>query len=181
MLGWLKKMFAGEAPEEKQARERMALDAQDRRKLFVWGVLCMAEAHDPGWKPAYARTAITEWYGISSKEQLLAQTANGFRASGQPAYDYFRLAFLARAGFGAGMLSEAESWDLAFRAAQAIQAAYPDWRAYGAGYRDGHLAYRASCGDPPDVLAQYRANLDAKIEEKQRTVWVAIPWGPLAG
>ncbi len=176
VLQWLKSLFGGEDPESKQAREKMAIDRQDPRKLFVWGILCMAESHDPGWKPSYATTAITEWYGIQNKQQLLAQTADGFRASGQPAYDYFRLVFLARAGFGAGMLSEAESWDLAFRAAQALQRSYGDWKAYGAGYRDGHLAYRASCGDAPDQLAQYRKNLDATIEEKQRTVWVAVPW-----
>jgi hypothetical protein len=176
MLNWLKSLFAGEDPEAKQAREKMAIDRQDPRKLFVWGILCMAEEHDPGWKPSYATTAITEWYGIADKAALLAQTADGFRASGHPAYDQFRLAFLARAGFGAGMLTEAESWDLAFRAARAVQRTYPDWTAYGAGYRDGHLAYRASCGDPPDQLAQYRQNLDAKIAEKQRTVWVAVPW-----
>lgn len=176
MWEWLMSWFRGESAEEKQAREKMAIDRQDPRKLFVWGMLCMAEAHDPGWKPSYAKTAITEWYGIANRDALLAQTADGFRASGRPAYDQFRLAFLARAGFGAGMLTEDESWELAFRAARAVQQAYPDFRAYGVGYRDGHLAYRASCGDPPEQLAQYRSNLDATIEEKQRTVWVAIPF-----
>lgn len=176
MLEWLKSLFGGEDAESKQARERMAIDRQDPRKLFVWGVLCMAESHDPGWKPNYATTAITQWYGIQNKAALLAQTADGFRASGQPAYDQFRLAFLARAGFGAGMLTEAESWDLALRAARGVQRAYTDWKAYGVGYREGHLAYRASCGDSPDQLAQARKSLDATIDEKQRTVWVAVPW-----
>ncbi len=177
MLGWLMSLFGGgEDPEAKRARAKMAVDRKDPKKLFVWGVLCMAEAHDPGWKPTYAKTAVTEWYGIRDKAALLRQTADGFRASGHPGYDQFRLAFLARAGFGAGLLTEEESWDLAVRAARAVQQAYPDWKAYGAGYRDGHVAYRTEMGDPPAQLAQYRKNLDATIAEKQRTVWVAVPW-----
>lgn len=178
MLGWLQSLFGGgEDPEVKGARAKMAIDRKDPRKLYVWGVLCVAEEHDPGWKPSYAKTAVTEWYGIRSKEQLLAQTSDGFRAGGHPAYDHFRMAFLARAGFGAGLLTDEESWERSFVAARAVQRAYDGWKAYGEGYRDGHLAYRTTMGDAPAQLAQYRKNLDAKIAEKQRTVWVAVPWG----
>lgn len=181
MWSAIKKMFSGEDAESKHARERMAVDLRDPRKAFVWGVVAVSYKLDPGYLTAHATEAIRDWYGVKDAASLMSFSPQSFGTRSHPGYNHYRLAFLARAGFGAGMIDEATSWAWAIREAAAVQRAYPSWEAYGEGYLAGHLEYRASQGDPPARLAEIRASVQATLAEKARTVWVGIPYAtPLA-
>ncbi|HVR18763.1 MAG TPA: DUF1266 domain-containing protein [Polyangiaceae bacterium] len=166
-------------PEVVEAKRRMAIDAAEPRKRYVWCVLAIStsERVDPGYLPEFASKAIREWYGMKSREKLLENIAYYIGGTGStPGYDAFRAAFMARAGFGAGMLSEDESWDAAFRVVRNLKRSYPSWDHYANGYLDGHLAFRKKQGDSDDALQRYRRN----ILERQRiiasTVWPQTPY-----
>lgn len=176
MLAWLRRIVTGEDPETRNARLRMVEDSKDPRRLFVWGVVAISYEYDPGYLTAHANTAIREWYSVDSAANLLSYTAQRFRTRSHVGYNQYRLCFLARAGHGAGLLSDADSWAWAFREAAVIQQAYSNWHEYAMGYLDGHLEFRASQGDAPEVLADYRRSILARIDTKQRTVWSAIPF-----
>ncbi|MBK6921716.1 MAG: DUF1266 domain-containing protein [Deltaproteobacteria bacterium] len=175
-MGWLSRLFSGEDAETREARRRMAVDMQDPRKTFVWGVVSISYELDPAYLPAHANTAIREWYGVRSADDILRWTAADFTANAHPGYNQYRLCFLARAGYGAGVLDEATSWSLAIPHAAVLQQHYPDWLAYGHGYLEGHLSYRAGEGDDAAKLAEIRKRTEERIALRQRTVWCAIPW-----
>jgi hypothetical protein len=176
-MGFLKNLFGGGGnPATREAKQKMALDQADPRKAFVWGVLAVSYEVDPAYLPEHAREAVNKWYGIQSASKLLAMTAQGLSANQHPAYNQYRLCFLARAAYGAGLLDEAGSWALAFQHAAPLQRAYADWASYGQGYLAGHLAYREKEGDSPAQLAQYRANIEKRLLARQRDCWSSIAW-----
>ena len=176
MLSFIKKMFGGEDAESKEARLRMAADLQDPRRTFVWGVLAISYKLDPGYLKSHATQAVRDWYGVSSAQELRSFTPDSFGTRSHPAYNQFRLCFLARAGYGAGLLDEATSWGWAIQEAAVVQRYYRSWDEYAQGYIAGHLEYRASQGDPQDRLEEIRRNLSGDVPEKHRTVWTAIPF-----
>ena len=175
-MGFLSRLFGGEDAETKEARTRMEQDRRDPRRTFVWGVVAASYELDPAYLRAHATEAIRDWYGVKSAHDIVSWTAADFTANGHVAYNQYRLCFLARAGFGAGVLDEATSWDLAIRHAAVLQQHYRSWQDYGQGYLEGHLSYRQHEGDPPAKLAEYRASIQERLALKHRTVWCAIPW-----
>ena len=175
-MGWLSRLFGGEDPQTKQARLRMTADLQDPRKAFVWGVVAVSYELDPAYQPEHANEAVRDWYSVKSANDILTWTANDFGTTDSVAYNQYRLCFLARAGFGAGLLTEPQSWDLGFRHAAVLQQHYRSWAEYGQGYLEGHLNYRRSQGDSEQQLQQYRGSINERLATKQRTVWVGIPW-----
>ena len=166
-------------PEVVEAKRRMALDATDPRKRFIWGMLAISasERADPAYLPAFATKAVREWYGMKSRERLLENIDYYIGGTGStPGYDAFRAIFMARAGFGAGMLSEDESWEAAYRVARKYRPAYPSWNHYANGYLDGHLAFRSKQGDSEDDLARYRRNILERQRVAANTVWAQTPY-----
>lgn len=175
-MRWLSRLFSGEDAETREARKRMDVDLRDPRRAFVWGIVAVSYNVDPAYLRAHATEAIRDWYGVTSAQDLLSRNPGSFVANQHVAYNQFRLCFLARAGFGAGLLDEASSWDMAIRNAALVQQHYSSWQHYGQGYIDGHLSYRAHEGDSPERLNEIRNSLAEKLSVKQRTVWSAIPW-----
>lgn len=180
-MGWLSKLFGGEDEETRNARKRMEADRADPRRTFVWGVVAVSYELDPGYLPAHATEAIRDWYGVKSAEDLLSRTPQRFVANDHVAYNQYRLCFLARAGYGAGLVDEATSWGMAIRNAAVLQQHYRSWQEYGQGYLEGHLSYRAHQGDSQEQLADYRESIGERLALKQRTVWAAIPWATPLG
>lgn len=173
MWSKIKALLSSEDPEIAAAKVRMVADQkQDPRRHYIFGLLAMSQRADPAYLPELAQMAVREWYGLSSAEQLKKRIAAYVAGTGStPAYDAFRAIFLARAGQGAGLLDEEESWDWAFRAARKVQQAYRSWASYGAGYIEGHLAYRNSQGDAAETIAQYRKNLEEKCAGPLQEIW----------
>lgn len=174
-MSWLKKLFGG--GEEAQARQRMAQDEQDARRRFVFGVLAMSYEVDPGYMPKHSTMAIREWYGIEGRDDLLQRIhdyVEGYNDS--RAYDAFLGTFLARAGFGAGLLSEQESWDLAISAARTVQPKYASWGDYGQGFLAGHLDYHKNNGNDAEELADRRKNVLERIARHERELWPRTPF-----
>lgn len=164
----------GDPPHIIAAKQRMALDQADPRRRMVCGILAISYEADPAYLGDFASTAIREWYGIDSAdllEQRIREYLDG--GIGTPGYDVFRAAFLARAGFGAGMLTEARSWSLAYDAAAVMQRHYQTWQHYGMGYLDGHLEYRRKEGDSEGRRSELRQNLLFRMGEcmKGRGAW----------
>lgn len=175
MLG----MGEPERPEITQAKTRMQADAADPRKRYVWCILAIStsEEADPGYLPDFSSTAIREWYGMKTREKLLSNIDYYIEGTGStPGYDAFRAVFMARAGFGAGMLSEGESWEAAFRVARKLKESYPSWNHYAQGYLQGHLDYRKSEGDSEDALARYRRNILERYRVIAGSVWPQTPY-----
>jgi hypothetical protein len=166
-------------PEIVEAKRRMAIDASDPRKRFIWGALAIStsERADPGHLPAFANKAIREWYGLTSREKLLSRIDYYVEGTGStPGYDAFRGLFLARAGFGAGMLSEDESWEASYRVARKLKQSYPSWNHYVHGYLEGHLAYRKGEGDSEDDLQRYKRNILERHRIIASSVWPQTPF-----
>jgi hypothetical protein len=179
----LKSLFGmgeeADPPEVAHAKQVMAADAADARKRYVWCVLAIStsERADPGYLPAFAGTAILEWYGMKSREELLENIDYYIDGTGStPGYDIFRAVFMARAGFGAGLLNEKESWEAAFRAARKLKQTYPSWNHYANGYLEGHLTYRKSQGDEADELERYRRNILEQQRVVAGSVWPQTPY-----
>jgi hypothetical protein len=170
----------GEDPVVTEAKRRTQLDLADPRKRFVCGMLEISpnvSGADPAYQTDFAKTAITEWYGIKSPQDLgrrIQDYIDGYGSS--PAYDIFRAVFLARAGFGAGYLDDAGSWSWAFAAARKLQQTYPSWNHYGMAYLEGHLEYRKSEGDDPQRLQEIRQNLTQSMSELSRGIWGQTPF-----
>lgn len=175
-MRWLSRLFRGDDAETREARKRMEVDLRDPRRAFVWGIVAVSYDVDPAYLRDHATEAIRDWYGVTSAQDLLSWTGASFVANEHVAYNQFRLCFLARAGYGAGLLDEATSWQMAFRNATIAQQHYSSWQHYGQGYLEGHLSYRAHQGDSPERLNEIRNSITEKLQLKQRTVWSAIPW-----
>jgi hypothetical protein len=167
----LKKLISGEPDESleyKEARQLMHRDAQeDPRRAAVFGVLAISWDVDPGYIEE-ARIALRDWYGVSSKEKILSYR---FRSNSSPAYNAYRMTFLARAGFAAGYLTEPESWNLCMVQLKIIAEQYDDFPAYGYGYLAGHLEHRATQKDSPEELQKTRHTLIVRIEKMRRNIW----------
>ena len=104
-MGFLDKLF-GEAPEVKAARRAMQADlAVDPRRGFVVGILAVSYEVDPGYLKAHATEALTQWYDVRSAAAIEAYR---FGVPDGGAYDAFRHAFLARAGFAAQLRHQLE-------------------------------------------------------------------------
>lgn len=174
LLDKLLDLFAGEAPEVKAARRAMQADASvDPRRGFVVGLLAVSYEVDPGYLRAHATEALTDWYDVRSAAAIAAYR---FGVPDGGAYDAYRHAFLARAGFAAGMLTEAHSWELAFRQAATVAHRYRSWPEYGEGYLQGHLAYRRDQGDSPTRLTEIEASTRTRLAKLASTRWAAQPF-----
>lgn len=175
ILDKLLDLFAGEAPEVKAARRAMQADlATDPRRGFVVGMLAVSYEVDPGYLKAHATEALTDWYDVRTAAAIEAYQ---FGVPDRGAYDAYRHAFLARAGFAAGLLPELRSWQLAFQQAALVTQRYRSWPEYGEGYLQGHLAYRRSQGDPPARLGEIEASTRARLTKLAGTRWAALPFG----
>lgn len=177
IFDFVKSLFSDDEQDEQAAvLERMAADREDPRKAFVFAVLCCTEDRDPGYLSDYAKEAVTNWYGVESGQEILDMGTDYFKARDYPAYNYYRLLFVARCGAGAGMLDEATAWSVAFRHAAELQRHYPDWQSFAQGYLSGHLSYRKLEGDSPETLADRRATVQSRLQQCQQGWWSQIPW-----
>jgi hypothetical protein len=177
MWSTLKSALRLEAPEVIEARRRMALDHQDPRRRFVFALLAISCAVDPAYDEDAAHAAITDGYGIRSRDRVVPEIGRFLGGTGStPAYDAFRAAFLARAGQGAGMLDVMSAWAWAGRAGQLVQRSYPSFRDYGMGYIDGHLDHRRREGDDPATLERQRQTLLTRVGRHARGVWARTPF-----
>lgn len=183
-LDFVKGLFSDDddaGDEDQQARDRMADDRADPRKLFVFGVLCCTEDIDPGYRQEYAKVALADWYSIESGQEILEMGQDYFAAREYPAYNIFRLCFVARAGYGAGMLDEAASWGVCFRHCSELHRTYSSWQAFAQGYVDGHVSYRRHCGDDEATVAGYRDRAQARMQQALNGWWAQIPWNTRLG
>jgi hypothetical protein len=175
-----KKLLAAIGLGHGEVKEKMDADHQDPRKRLVWCLLAVSPGanSDPAYRAKFADTALREWYGMNDKEELLENIDFYVEGTGStPGYDAYRAVFMARAGFGAGMLSEQESWDAAFKVVRNLQQKYQGWNEYGAGYLEGHLAYREEQGDDSERLNEIRRNVIESITElNQRGIWTQTPF-----
>ncbi len=180
MFGWLKSLFGtSEDPEVAEAKRKMDLDKADPRRRYIWSILAISSSSqaDPGYLPGFATMAMRDWYGMKSREALLRNIDYYIEGTGStPGYDVFRAVFMARAGFGAQMLSEDESWEAAYRVARKMQQAYSSWNHYGMGYIEGHIAYRTKQGDDAETVAGYRKNLLERFQTLSNTNWHETPF-----
>src|SRR5262245_43042438 len=91
----------GEDPVIAEAKRKTLLDQADPGKHFVSGLLAISSSSggaDPAYQTEFAKTAITEWYGIESPQELERRIQDYIDGYGEtPAYDLFRAVFLARA------------------------------------------------------------------------------------
>lgn len=176
-MGLLDKVLdivAGKDPEVKAAEARMKADiAVDPRRRLVHGILAVTYDVDPAYLTEHAKTAMRDWYGVESAAEI---DTYRFGSDTHAAYNLYRRVFLARAGFGAGLLDERGSWERALAQAQVMLRTYASWDAYGRDYLEGHIAYRTQQGDPAPKLAQYRENIGKRLATQSRTVWKQTPW-----
>jgi hypothetical protein len=167
----------GDSPEVAAAKARTLIDTQDARKRFVFGMLSLSYEADPAYLTELATTAMREWYGIGSSKELRERIEFYLEGTGStPGYDAYRAAFMARAGHGAGLASEVDSWEWALRAARKAQQSYPGWTQFAMGYLEGHLAYRKSEGDTDEALVGYRNNIMARIRDQTNGLWAQTPF-----
>lgn len=160
----------GEEPPRKRTRE----DASDPRKKRVHALLAPSHDVDPGHDPEFAVPAVRDWYGATDRERALRWIRDSEHSG--DAYDLFRVVFVARCGFAAGYFSEAESWDICFRAVERAQRSYASWTEYGDGYLRAHLAYRRSQGDDDATLQRHDKNLRARFQKlASQGVWSQLP------
>ena len=158
---------------------KMDVDHQDPRKRFAWCILAVSPGAnaDPAYRPEFAKKAITEWYGMESRQELIENIDFYISGTGStPGYDSYRAIFMARAGLGAGMLTETESWEAAFKVLRKLQSTYRSWNEYGSGYLEGHLAYRKEQGDDDETLAEHRRNAIENITELNQGLWTKTPF-----
>ena len=168
-----------DSPEVAAAKVQMATDHLDPRKRFVWCALAISadEPADPGHRAAYSTTALTEWYGMGSRDELLGNLDFYFKGTGStPAYDAFRGIFMARAGAGANMLSDQESWEQAYRFVRKMKQAYPSWNHYGSDYVEGHIRHRQKEGDSDEHLVKVRRNMLEHFGRVARGLWTSTPY-----
>ncbi|HEX2734310.1 MAG TPA: DUF1266 domain-containing protein [Polyangiaceae bacterium] len=162
-----------------EVEAKMAVDHQDPRKRFAWAILAAfpnANA-DPAYRPKFANTALREWYGMNDHDELLENIDFYIEGTGGTVgYDLYRAVFMARAGFGAGMLSEAESWDAAFKVIRKLQSTYPSWNEYGRDFLAGTLDYRKESGDDQDALDTHRHAVTQNLAELGKTLWSQVPF-----
>jgi len=167
----------GDTPEVAAAKSRTVVDGQDPRKRFVFGMLSLSYDADPAYLVSLATKAMRQWYGIGSGKELQERIEFYLQGTGStPGYDAYRVAFMARAGHGAGLANDVDSWQWAWRAARKIQQSYAGWTQFGMGYLEGHLAYRKSEGDADEVLSEYRNNIMARIREQTSGLWAQTPF-----
>jgi hypothetical protein len=162
----------GPKSEVERAIELTEADRSDLRKRYVFAVLAVSCEGDPGYMPDHANKAVRTWYRIGTSEDLVARMTRYLDGTSQRlAYDTFRAAFLARAGFAAGLIAEPASWEWAIRAARVVQTRFKSFEEYGLGYVEGHVWYRASQGDAETALAEVRQSKLALISRLSTDVW----------
>ncbi len=173
MLTSLRSLFRrAESPEVRAGKARMAIDHRDPDRRFVFGLLALSYTVDPAYLPVHATLAVRDWAGLTStiavRERILQYMVMRGR---NPGYDLFRGAFLARAGFGAGLLGEDESWHRALGVAVELRAVFGSWPEVAASYLAGHLDHRRSLGDSREALAEHQAEHGARVARLTRTIW----------
>jgi hypothetical protein len=159
------------------AKRRMLADSADQRRRFVQAALAIGRDLDPAYRPAEAESALAELYGIHGREQLVA-TIYAYLAGrdSTAAYDAFSAMFLARAGVGARLLTELESWTLAFEAGKKIQRSYTGWTFYALGYLHAHLARCERLGEGAEKLERSRAKILARMSKHESEIWSVTPF-----
>jgi Protein of unknown function (DUF1266) len=139
----------------------------------VFGVLAVSYKVDPAYLPAHSKTALTEWYEIKNAAEIENYK---FGTSAHEGYNHYRRCFLARAGFGAGMLDDKKSWALAYVQCRNVQRDFKSWKEFADSYLAGHLAHRKSQGDSAEQLAQFEKNIRARSAEVAKETWASIPF-----
>ena len=173
-MGWFKGLFGGGGPSPEQ---RTQADHADPRKRYVFAIMSLLYEADPAYQKKVFGVALSDWYGIESRDELLSRMQDYLSSSGAGvAYDAFRAAFLARVGFGAGHLSEEDSWAWALRAAQKVQATYRNWGEYGMGFLEGHLEYWRDSGKDDEYLQDRRQHVMAQIQARSSGLWANTPF-----
>jgi hypothetical protein len=172
-MGWFKGLFGSGGPSPEQ---RTQADHADPRKRYVFGLMSLLYDADPAYQKKVVSVSLKDWYGIDSRDELLERIQDYLAANDSPAYDAFRAAFLARVGFGAGLLTEDESWAWGVRAAQKVQATYRNWGEYGMGFLAGHLDYWKDCGKDADYLQDRRQHVMTQIQARSSGLWANTPF-----
>lgn len=174
----LRSLFArSETPEVRAGRARMAIDHRDPDRRFAFGVLAVQYSVDPAYLPVHAAFALRDWYGLGSTVAVRERILQYLMMRGRdPGYDLFRAAFLARAGFGAGLLGQDESWHRALAIADEVKSRFTSWASYADSFRAGHLELRRQQGDAREVIAEHDAELARRIARLHRTIWNAAPF-----
>jgi hypothetical protein len=170
----------GPKSEVERAIERTEADRGDPRKRYVFAVLAVSCEGDPAYMPEHANKAVRTWYRIGSLPELVARMSKYLDGTSERlAYDTFRAAFLARAGFAAGLIGEADSWEWALRAARVVQTRFTSFEEYGLGYLEGHVWYRSGQGDGPAALDEVRKGKLELFEQLKRDAWTVPFTTPL--
>jgi hypothetical protein len=170
----------GPKSEVERAIELTEADRSDPRKRYVFAVLAVSCEGDPGYMPEHAAKAVRTWYRIGSPEELVTRMTRYLDGTSERlAYDTFRAAFLARAGFAAGLIAEPASWEWALRAARVVQTRFRSFEEYGHAYVEGHVWYRASQGDGEAALAEVRQAKLALLARLSSDVWTVSFGTPL--
>ncbi|MCE9572282.1 MAG: DUF1266 domain-containing protein [Deltaproteobacteria bacterium] len=173
MLASFRSLFRrAESPEVRAGKARMAIDHRDPDRRFVFGLLALSYSVDPAYLPFHASRVVCESYGLTStvavRERILQFMVMRRK---NPGFDLFRGALLARAGYGAGLLGEDESWYRALGVATEVRSVFRSWPEVAASYEAGHLDERRSQGDSREVIAEHQAELRARVARLTRTIW----------
>lgn len=178
MFKFIARLLGNEGDSElAEAEQKTAADGSHVSRRIVFGLLAISNQVDPAYRAEFSRMAIADWYGIHDRDELIRRINNyvegGFST---PAYDAFRAAFLARAGAGAGYLTQETSWQLGLDAVRQVQQAYDGWMAYGIGYLDGHLEYRRGQGDDHETLKERKATVMRQMSKCSAEIWARTPF-----
>jgi hypothetical protein len=178
MLTAIRALFGrAESAEVRAGRARMVVDHRDPDRRFAFGLLAVSYSVDPAYLPVHATMAVRDWYNLAStvgvRERILQYALLRGR---NPGYDLFRAAFLARAGLGAGLLGEDESWHRALQVATEVRATFSSWQRYALSYEAGHLEHRRALGDDRAAIDEHRDEIRARVGRLVRTLWRDTPF-----
>jgi hypothetical protein len=140
------------------------------------------EGHRTAFKELHAALyPATEGQGVSIPEDAVAvapfvvRNHARFKNGSLVAWDFARLINVARFGFTAGYLPEAEAWEVILKAAKELAIEYASWEELSDNYLLG-FSYWQDGAEPDQFLAE-AANW---LKTDPASPWQMLPWSPSA-
>jgi hypothetical protein len=111
--------------------------------------------------------------GLHGPMAFVASNLDELEASRLVGWDLSRLVQVARWGFTAGYLEEAEAWRWIRMTARRLQQSFPSWEALGRDFLMGYEFWRLGIGVPPDAALE--PSYDWLLHAPE-SPWRRIPW-----
>lgn len=144
-----------------------------------WGITTPAEAHQclqrlgsPGHRQELRQRLKQEpdyWYGLFRQNPFLARRA----VSGIAAWDYARLANLARWCYDVGYLNWEEAWPYIDQGNHLAQREYDSWESFATGFVAGRLMWNPGLDSHAEIADVARFLVESKLSP-----WRTLPWAP---